>query len=172
MNFLLTIFIPAAPLKQTWLSTFQKKIMFLRQLRIRYQNQYHIYRYLDRISIISLHPLENRPFECTSSTQTYQMHPMHGQKNTSTSYFWADGIVRPLLPYFCTRYPIFADNRSVHDLAVTSQSDSKVWFLSLRSCSSLQSITSCYGFLQVLMLPELLLPLSIRNYHHLQPMRS
>ena len=42
MNFLLTIFIPVAPLKQTHLSAFQRKIRFLRQLGIRYYNQYHI----------------------------------------------------------------------------------------------------------------------------------
>ena len=96
------------------------------------------YRYLDR-SIIALHPLKNQPFECASSTQTYQIHPMHGQKNTSTSYFWVEGIVRPLLPCFCTRYTIFVDDRLVHeDLAVTSQSASKVWFLPLRLCSSLK----------------------------------
>ena len=81
--------------------------MFLRQLRIRYQNQYHIYRYLDRISIIALHPLENQPFECTSSTQTYQMHPMHGKKNTSTLDLWVEGIVRPLLPCFLHSIPYF-----------------------------------------------------------------
>ena len=130
------------------------------------------YRYLARRTILVIHPLKNRPFECASSMQTYQMHPMHGKKNTATSYFWAEGIIRPLLPCFCTRYPIFADNKPVQDLTVTSRSASKVWFLPLRLCSSLQSITSCYGFLQVSMLLKLLLPLYIFNYHHLQPMLS
>ena len=71
---------------------------------------------------------------------------MHGQKNMSTSYLWVEGIIRPLLPYFCTRYTIFADDRPVQDLTVTSRSTSKVWLLPLISCSSLQSITNCYGF--------------------------
>ena len=86
---------------------------------------------------------------------------MHGQKDTSTSELWDEGIVQPLLSFFCTRYPIFVDDRPVQDLTVTSWSASKVWFLPLRLCSSLQSITNCYGFLQVSMLLKLLLPLYI-----------